>query len=259
MLRRIVTVTAVLAAAFALGCPTPPDQTTSPGGLPPVNTPGAQGTPGAQQAPGGQAPGGTASPPQGGQGGPPGGGAMSGPPSFKDIITGDTITITVNVKGASKGQVDFMTMGEGPKALHVEPFSGSGPITVTAPAMYDGEIYIAAMNYQNGTSIGVGDEFGTIDKPVKFEGKDLKVSIEIGTKASWFKDPADEPPPPNAGAGQPAGTPPQGAAGGPPPGGEGPPPNGDAPPPGGGDAPPPPPGGDAGAPPPGGNAGTPPK
>jgi hypothetical protein len=191
------------------------------------------------------------------------------PPSFKDIISGDTLTITVNVTGGTKGQIDFMTMGEGPTALHVESFEGQGPFEITAPASYDQDVYVAAMNYANGSSIGVDDPLGAAQKPIKLSGKDVTVALEIGKSADWFKPPGDVPPPQATGSAPPAGgggsAPPAGGggdAGGPPPGGDagGPPPGGDAggPPPG-GDAGGPPPGGDAGGPPPGGDAGAPPK
>ena len=169
---------------------------------------------------------------------------MMTPLSFKDIISGDTITIKVTVKGGTKGQIDFMTMGEGPTALHVEPFEGQDPVEVTAPANYDQEVYISAMNYANGSSIGAGDPSGSSKKALKLGAEDVSVTIKIGENGDWFEPPGDMP----EGAG---GPPPATNAGGPPPGGDagGPPPGGD------GGAPPP--GGDAGAPPPGGDDGAP--
>lgn len=243
MLRRVASLSALLFGALLVtGCPTPPEQSTTPGGQapPPQGGPVAGG--GAPNA-GGGAPGG-GPPPQGGgaaAGGPPTGDAMAmTPPSFKDIISGDTITIKVKVKGGTKGQIDFMTIGEGPTALHVEPFEGQGPFEITAPASYDSDVYVAAINFSNGSTISPDDPVGTSFGSIKLAGKPVEVNIEIGKTDDWFVPPGDAPPPPG-------GSPPQaggGNAGGPPPGGEagGPPPGGEA----GG----PPPGGDAGAPPP---------
>jgi|GEM_PF-2973957 len=270
MLRRVASLSALLfGAVLVAGCPTPPEQSTTPGGQapPPQGQQGPTAGGGGGPTPGGNAggptPGGNAGGGNAGGAPPDGGGGLITPPSFKDIISGDTITITVNVKGGTKGQIDFMTIGEGPTALHVEPFEGQGPFKVTAPANYDQEVFIAAMNFANGATISPDDPVGTTTKALKLGAKDIKVDVEIGKTADWFVPPGDAPPPPGAG------TPPQGGggaggdapAGGPPPGGDagGPPPGGDggAPPPG-GDAGGPPPGGDAGAPPPGGDAGAPP-
>ena len=268
MLRRALSLSVLLlGTALATGCPTPPEQAASPGGgaPPPQGGPAAGG--GGGGGGGGAAPnGGGGPPPAGGNagggnagGGNAPGGAVLTPPSFKDIISGDTLTITINVTGGTKGQIDFMTMGEGPTALHVEPFEGQGPFEITAPARYDQDVYVTAMNYSNGNSIGVDDPTGAAQEPIKLQGKDVTLSVEIGKSAEWFKEPSGDMPPPQGAGGPPAGggdapggPPPGGAAGGPPPGGDagGPPPGGDA----GG----PPPGGDAGGPPPGGDAGAPP-
>ena len=270
MLRRVVPFSVlILGTVLAAGCPTPPEQAATPGGggaPPPQGGPAAGAGGGAPNA-GGPPPGGGGGGANAGAsaGGPPAGGmAMMTPPSFKDIISGDTVTITVKVKGGTKGQIDFMTMGEGPTALHVEPFEGQGPVEVTAPANFDQEVFISAMNYANGSTIGAGDPSGSSKEALKLGEKDVSVTIEIGQNGDWFKPPGDVPEAPGAGgpppAGDAGGPPPGGDAGGPPPGGDagGPPPGGDAggPPPG-GDAGGPPPG-DGGAPPPGGNAGAPP-
>jgi hypothetical protein len=278
MLRRVASLSVLLIGTLlAAGCPTPPEQSATPGvgnNAPPPQGGAGGGAPNA----GGGAPGGGPTPGAGGggtAGGPPPGDAMMAPPSFKDLISGDTITVTVNVKGGTKGQIDFMTIGEGPTALHVEPFEGQGPFEITAPAKYDQEVYVAAMNYSNGSSISSEDPVGTSKGSIKLAGKDVKLTIEIGKADDWFTPPGDMPPPPGVGTPPPGGggaggSPPGGEAGGPPPGGEagGPPPGGEAggPPPGGeaggpppgGEAGGPPPGGDAGAPPPGGDAGAPP-
>lgn len=267
MLRRVIPFSVlILGTVLAAGCPTPPEQAATPGGgggaPPPQGGPAAGAGGGAPNAGGGPPPGagggggGGGAAAGGNAGAPPAGGmAMMTPPSFKDIISGDTITIKVTVKGGTKGQIDFMTMGEGPTALHVEPFEGQGPVEVTAPANFDQDVYISAMNYANGSSIGAGDPSGSSKEAVKLGAKDVAVSIEIGENGDWFKPMGDAPEGPGGGlpATGPGGPPPAGDAGGPPPGGDaagGPPPGGD------GGAPPP--GGDAGAPPPGGDAGAPP-
>ena len=174
-------------------------------------------------------------------------------PDFKDRITGDVVKIKVTVKGGTKGQIDFMQLGDPPTALHVESYDGEGPVEISAPAKLDGKVYVVAMNYANGSTVGPKDEIGTLSKPIELNGKDLSLEIKIGDEASWFERPDGAPPAPpppsQAGTTPEAGGPPPdgGPDGGPPPDGGpdgGPPPDG-APPADGGDAPPP--GGDAGA------------
>ncbi len=226
------------------GCPTPPETTTAgPGG------PGA--------APGGNAggppPGGNAGgpPPGGNAGGPPPGGEAGGgtaggpppadgppekvaPPTFPEADK--TVTLKVKVVGGTVGQIDFMTIdGEFPKALHVHPFEGEGPHEITAPATLGEPLYMGAMNYANGKTIGQGDEMGLYKEAIKLSGKDLSLTVKIGDKADWMPEPpegADQKPPkppgdapgqmggPGGGPGQMGGAPAGGApAGGAPAGG----------------------------------------
>ena len=222
-----------LALALA-GCPTPPpssggDAPGQPGqpGQPGEAPPGQPGQPGEQPPgqPGEQPPG---QPGQGGEAPTPGtlpedGDMPEAPkgmapdpgdlPTFGDLIgDGASITITVNVSGATKGQVDFQTIEEKdgntyPKILHVERFS-STPVTVKAPANYEGDIYVSVAAFE-----GDGDlkpEIGEVglggsSEAIQLGTTDVNVDVAIGTEPEWMQQflkrmpppGGDAPPPPN--------------------------------------------------------------
>jgi len=275
---RLIALLWTLTAASLAGCPSPPEATSKGGGQamgappgggapggnaggPPPGGPPAGGDAAGAAKPPGEAGGGGATPPTPGAG--PDGDNLS-VPAFKDHITGESITITVNVKGGKKGQIDFMLTGENPTALHVEPFEGEGPFEIEAPAKLDDAIHVLALNYGNGESLGQGDEIGALAKPLKLKGSDVTISLTMGEDPPWLEKmdgdqaPPPKPPPPSAGGKKvPHTAPGTGPEGGQPAGGDKAPADGAPPADGAGGGPPP--GGDAGAPPPGGDAGAPPQ
>ena len=254
---RIIALMWAITAAALAGCPSPPEASPGGGGgkvgAPPPGGPGGGG--GGGGAPAAAPPGGGDAPAGGGAAAGGGGGGMGNPsgnnigmPAFKDRITGDAITLKVTVKGGTKGQIDFMQLGDPPTALHVEAYDGEGPFEIRAPAKLDGDVYVVAMNYANGTTVGPKDDVGTLKKPIELEGKDLSLEIKIGDEASWFERPTDAQPAPTnlPGGGGPGAGGPGGGATPPPEGGATPPPGGGTPPDGGAGGDAPPPGGDAG-------------
>lgn len=220
------------------GCPTPPEPSTT--NTPGPGGPGGPGNNGGEPGPGGPGPGpgpGGGEPGPGGPGGgeqagtPPspgsGGEAIANPdvfnfevidgeqPQFIDLIgeDGETVTVTVTVTGADKGQVDFaITENDAPKVLHIERFDSiSEPLTITAPATFDGALNVSAHSYGQPPMTSESVEL-TLD------GQDKQIAI---TLKPFDPNSDDVPPPP------PPGSPPP-APGGAPDGAEGPPP-GDAP------------------------------
>lgn len=231
------------------------------------------GCPEPEETPVGPQPGGGVAPPPG-EGPPPGGEAPPGPPSdggsvpsllganpetgtmvnpedmkFSRFITGDqkTVKLTVTVEGASAGQIDVVTLSEkdgvtAPTVLHLESFSGTGPVVITAPATYADPLYISAMVRvekagkdtppPSGPPPMDKSGLGGIAEPVRLDGKDLSVTVKMGSVPKWLEklqSQAEMPvPPPEGGA--PGGPPPTGAAP-PPPAAPGSPPSGAATPP----------------------------
>lgn len=197
----------LLAAMAALtGCPSPPD--AAPQGTPNAGAPGAKATPEA----GREAPAKPGTPPT--AGGPDAGGAppspgtppaakgspgagQSGPPpapedalgaflpsthdlpSFsKDLEAGDaTVTLTFEISGATRGQIDIAVAGAGePQVKHIEMFSDTSTVTITAPAKLSEALEASAMAYDDtGKIIGVS---GTI--PIKLAGEDASYTLTIG-------------------------------------------------------------------------------
>jgi hypothetical protein len=215
-----------LALALA-GCPTPPpssggDAPGQPGqpgqpGEGPPGQPGQPGQPGEQPPgqPGEQPPGqpGEQPPGQPGQGGeaptpgtlPEDGDMPEAPrgkapdpgdlPNFDDLIgDGASITIVVNVTGATQGQVDFQTIEEKdgnsyPKILHVERFT-STPVKVKAPANYDGDVYISVAAFEGDGALQpeIGEVgLGGSSDAIQLGTTDVNVDVTIGTEPAWMQ------------------------------------------------------------------------
>ncbi len=109
-------------------------------------------------------------------------------PSFTDLIVGETITVTITVSGASKGQVDFAQMiDERPKVLHVQPFNGSSTVTVEAPANYVGEIAVSALSYGDNPMVSLAET-------IELAGEPIQLSLTIDQELP--EPPPGEAPPP---------------------------------------------------------------
>lgn len=230
--------TVICLGGVLAGCPTPPEPTSSsnPGAQNPPPNPGGQ--PGANNpAPGpngGQAanePGANANANANAGGTPPDPGAAGEPmdpeqhnfevidgdqPSFSSLIVdgGETVTITVSIAGAEKGQVDFYVKeGDSPSVLHVERFEKTdAPLSITAPAKYDGEILVSARGYTTPPT-------ASPDQTISLSGE--AVTLSLALEEIDETQPLDGAPPPPPPGGAPAGPAPEGAADGPPPGGDG--------------------------------------
>ena len=242
---------AFLILAFATmlpGCPETPED------APPMAPPTNAGPP--QPAEGGGMPAQTegGAPPEGGPppaGGPgettmigasPEGGAMINLADLKFsrvIAPGEkTVSLTVHVEGGAAGRIDIVSLVQQdgntvPSVLHTEAFTGTKPLVITAPATYAESLYLSAMVRVDKAGKDAPPPSGPIKvdpkqvgglEPVKLEGKDLDLTIKMGTVPKWLEklsDQATMPAPPPDGA-VPAGPPPPAGAA-PPPGGAPPP------------------------------------
>lgn len=105
-------------------------------------------------------------------------------PSFDSLLKdgADTVSVKVSVKGKGSGQIDFAVVEDGaPKVLHVEDFRAGKTVTVTAPAAYDGEIYVSALT-------SGPPPLASEPKAIVLKGKPLSVSLAL-------KPLGDAPPP----------------------------------------------------------------
>lgn len=129
-------------------------------------------------------------------------------PSFADLIgSGPSVTITVNIAGATSGQIDFQTIEEKdgnnyPKILHVEKFS-NGKASVKAPANYDGDIYVSVNSFSgdDGLSGGNDVQVGGAAEAVALGSNDLVVDVTIGDEPEWMQQFLAKMPPPAGGEG----------------------------------------------------------
>ena len=138
--------------AISVGCPTPtePPGGGAPGADQPGDAPPPQEGPAADAPTDEQAqnplPAGAQNPlPAGAQNPLPAGER----PNFATFIEGESITVTVTIVGSGEGQIDFTDMSDSdhPRALHVEPFSGAGTVTITAPASYPDTLVVMASTF----------------------------------------------------------------------------------------------------------------
>jgi hypothetical protein len=227
-----------------VGCPESPDQVTmSPEGPGGPGQPGQPGGPG--QDPGGQ-PAGEGGPQPGaaGDAANPGMGAVPEPPGelpkLSDLVKdGQSVKVTINIKGAPKATVDFVVKSKegGPQLIAQAPVEKASE-TLDGPATYDGEVWVSGFYDAKGDGPTPDDNVGFAAAAVKFEGKDLTIDLDLTAKGEPPKgspfaamNGADAAPPmggaggaPGAGGGAPSadGVAAGGAPGGsPPPGGAG--------------------------------------
>ncbi len=185
------------------GCPTtdmPSGAAGAAGGQPPPTSPGEPGgqpggapvAPGVPAAPAAIEPGDPAASPL----------AAKPAPGFASLIQGGpTVTISGTLVGAKDAQVDFTRVKETdgrkvPEPLEILKVTG-GKFTVEAPATLYGEIWVTAMT--TGPDGAPGTKAGVAAAPIRLEGKDVSVSIQLGDSADWMEvlpwhDPTMPPP-----------------------------------------------------------------
>ncbi len=187
-----------LAALLGIGCPQPPPEA---GSDPAAGNPPPHANPDNPTA--GQPDGDAAN--EGDGGGGNDGGTTFGspppdgePPTFADLTEdgADTVTINVTVTGASEGVLDFHAFsGSGaermPRMVAQEPFKG-GKATITAPANFEFELYLAAMVGDLGDE-GNDDEpiRGDAMQPINIGTEDLTIAIKMGVTRP-VENPVDE-------------------------------------------------------------------
>ncbi|MFH1467219.1 MAG: hypothetical protein ABIO70_22735 [Pseudomonadota bacterium] len=188
MNRAPILITSLLSLALAAGCPSPPaqepgEQPLQAGGAPaedPAAAPGEPGDPSAAPVPQVVPIDPSAPPPAPGDG-------PARPLSFTDLITqggGQTVTISGDVHGATKGQINFVAVVERegqkyPEHLQESPFQ-DGHYSVEAPAHCEHPIVITAVVLSDDRRPGPDEPSGSCAKPVTLAGKDITCDITIG-------------------------------------------------------------------------------
>ncbi len=186
---------------LASGCPTtdvPSGVPGAVGGLPPPTSPGEPGGQpgGAQPPPPDGTPAAAPGAPTGESAGAldPGDPALSAPPGkpapgFASLIQGGpTVTISGTLVGAKDAQVDFTRVKEKDGRKLPEPLEilkvTDGKFKLEAPAILSGEIWVTAMT--TGPDGGLGGKAGVATAPIRLEGKDVSVTIQLGDGPDWM-------------------------------------------------------------------------
>ena len=99
------------------------------------------------------------------------------PPKFSDIITGDTITITVDISGANEFNYEFVVTKSQdgrtqPKVVHMQS-NAQTPISVEAPANYSQTVWLVVTADKTGDGPSPDDLVGVTEKPLTLKGEDL--------------------------------------------------------------------------------------
>ncbi len=169
---------------LGLGCPTPPEPSSSAGGA-------TQPGPGGQPGPRGATPGpGPASPSS-----DPGGEAPITPPpdpgvGFSKLIESDaqTVSITGTLVDQTSAIVDFVVAGEdsgaGPQVIHTELVT-DGSFTVVAPDKFDHPIYVAALIDEEGDGPSPDDQEGFAAEPFELSGADVVIEVRFDSRPDW--------------------------------------------------------------------------
>ena len=147
---------------------------------------------------GAMTPGGTPSNdgPQNGTGTPPDipAGAMptfNTPPSFGTLIgEGDAITITLNVTGSEKYNMEFVISQEvdgrqSPRVIHMEQ-SVSASTSVRAPASYDYPVWLIITADVNGDGPSDDDLIGGTTEPMTLGSDDITLDVTLQADDEWM-------------------------------------------------------------------------
>ncbi len=179
--------TALAAALLLTGCPQPPEE--GGGDAPMPHPPEGGDAPAAMTGGGDEAP-------------APGGGPVAEGefPGFDSLIgDGESVSLTVNVKGASAGAqrvIDFVVMQEpgsgGAPELIQQVRTEGDTVTISVPANYDQAFVVSVIDDKDGDGPSPSDEMGVSLQPVKLAGVDVTVSVEIGK----MPEPSGDLPPP---------------------------------------------------------------
>jgi len=113
-------------------------------------------------------------------------------PQFTDIITGDTVTITLTVNGATSFDFEFVVKrgGDGrvfPKVLHKES-NTSSPATITAPATVDEPVWLVITADKTGDGPTPDDLVGGPTEAILIDGSDLSLEYTLSEDSDFLKN-----------------------------------------------------------------------
>ena len=113
-------------------------------------------------------------------------------PQFTDIITGDTVTITLTVNGATSFNFEFVVKREGdgrvfPKVLHKQS-NASSPATITAPANVDEPVWLVITADKTGDGPTPDDLVGGPTEAILIDGSDLNLEYTLSEDSDFLKN-----------------------------------------------------------------------
>ena len=125
------------------------------------------------------------------------------PPSFADFTTGETITITLEVTGASSFDLEFIVKREGegrvyPKVIHKQS-NVTSPVQITAPATMKEGIWLVITADATGNGPTPDDLVGGTTEAILLLGKDFTLSYTLSANEQflqqlpWFSQAVDGP------------------------------------------------------------------
>lgn len=113
-------------------------------------------------------------------------------PQFSDIIKDETITITLNINGATSFDFEFVVKREGdgrvyPKVLHKES-GATSPITITAPANIDEPVWLVITADKTGDGPTPDDLVGGPTEALSIKGSELSLEYTLTEDSEFLKN-----------------------------------------------------------------------
>jgi len=124
-------------------------------------------------------------------------------PQFSDIIDGETISINLNISGATAFDLEFVVKREGdgrvyPKVIHKETGAVS-PLSITAPANFSETCWLVIIADKTGDGPTPDDLVGGPREALELGSEDMTLEFELSADSDflnslpWFSQ-ADAPP-----------------------------------------------------------------
>ncbi len=113
-------------------------------------------------------------------------------PQFSDLIKGDSITISLNVSGATSFDFEFVVKREGdgriyPKVLHKESGAVS-PVTINAPISVDEPVWLVITADKTGDGPTPDDLVGGSIEALSIDGSDLSLEYTLSEDSDFLKN-----------------------------------------------------------------------
>jgi hypothetical protein len=113
-------------------------------------------------------------------------------PQFTDIITGDTVAITLTVSGATSFEFEFVVKREGdgriyPKVLHKES-GATSPTIITTPATLDEPVWLVITADKTGDGPTPDDLVGGPTEAILIDGSDLSLEYTLSEDSEFLKN-----------------------------------------------------------------------